>query len=146
MPDAYTMRKLRVAAWIVLTAALAAGVVSGCKQREPERKTETPVAADSVRQTAPPAPAAAAPLRDFAVELQARRQAYHREMESLQRSGNSEKARIHKLLLKYKGEILMAQRDVKAAAELTAAARDSLLKTLEQESITIAHELLTASP
>lgn len=127
-------------------AVLLISTATGCKQRAAERMSESPATMDTVRNPAPPIPVTIVPVRDFLAEQQTRRQAYLRDMQDLRRTGSTDKNQIRKVLLKYKGEVLMAQRDVKAAAELNAGIRDSLLKALEQESFTIAQELLTAAP
>jgi hypothetical protein len=130
---------------LLLAATLLA---AGCRRAEkPSAKPQAGrVPTDSLRPPTRSVPAVNPFDESFLREQQARAEAVRSEYEQLRRAGGRDMNRARQVLLKRKGEILVAQKAIRSSELLSASERDSLLKPLQAESIELSERLVAVSP
>ncbi|MBU0508137.1 hypothetical protein KKH27_04790 [bacterium] len=143
---------IRIAFPVFLLLALltAAG---GCKQSKDASKSSSnpsgvqakpaPRPEMKAEPVLPQSHASADELRNLVADQRKRAEETRREIAALGDQSVRDPEDVRRILLRRKGEILKAQKQVRLSDQLTPAQKDSLLKPLEQESIQISTQLLS---
>ncbi|MFZ5434544.1 MAG: hypothetical protein ACOZB3_12320 [Calditrichota bacterium] len=139
---------------IIIAAILLTGLLGmSCKSADQTKSTDkatTQSKSQAVKEEIPPPiPKPASPtadeLRQYVLDQQRRAVEIKKEIAALGSPMERNPEDVRKLLLKRKGELLVALKRIRNSDQLTPSQKDSLMKPLETESMDISTQMLAVS-